>query len=1182
MAAAKGAMSVQEQPTHAEIALHLLGPFEASAGGQQVVLGGQRQRAVLARLALAGGSIVPVERLIDELWDGAPPPSALNTLQSYVSNLRRAFSTPGSLVERVGPGYRVSLAPEQVDLHRFAAAVAGAADRELDPVDRVGSLDGALALWRGPALADFADQEWARPDIVRLEELRLTAMEARFDAFIEDGRHATVVGELEQAVRDHPLRERFCAQLMLALYRSGRQADALRAYERSRTYLGEEVGLDPGPDLQRLAGAILDHDAWLQDASAEATSSLTVAPVATAEAAPPPALVVAPCRALADHRAGRPFVGRAPLLAALRAQWERVTSSGQPSMVLVSGEAGIGKTRSVQHLAREVERGGGTVLWGRCTTDPDVVYQPLVGALLGALADEDPGRLTAAVRARPGLSPMLPNTSRDAAPAPTVDRLEVYEAAAELLASLAGSAPVLLVVDDAQWADAASLHVIEHVLRHHLTGRLLVVGTVRRPSGGSTPELDRLAASLRRDDLLCSLDLAGITEPEVAELLRAMGQPDGGAVAIHQRTAGNPFFIEQLATTGAGAEALPETVRDVLEARVTDLGADARAVLLAAAVLGARVELGVLEAVSGVDRASLLDITDRATDAGVLVEDDAVGWVAFPHALVRQSLLSGATRNRLAQLHLRAADALDERSRRPSTIAAVAHHLLDADALAPLDRRVAAVVAAARSSLASMAPEVTMTWLDRLVPLLAAVEEEGPEDRASACAFDAHLLAAAAQRQLGDRPASSAAAWAAVSRARSLRDPELLARATDAAARAVAGVGFDIGEPDPELLSLMDEALAAIGGDPSEARATLLSWSAAARTGVDDPLRDEHSLEALRISEVLGDPAVAARAGLARRLAAAGPFGLPERLTQGPLALGAAVAAGDVELEIVNLVFDVVDLLESGRVEASVASLETLRSRLAPLASPSADTYLHFLDANMALLRGDLQGGEAAAAAGLAAGELAHGGNALQAWAAQQFLLAWSRGTLGELAPMVGQIADERPTVPIWRVALAGTLVAAGDPAAERLCAELGVSAHSQYRGDSQWGVSMATLAEVAWCVGDERTGAVVAELLAPLTTNVAVTAMGAVSVGHIHRAHGLAVAVSGDLDAGLASVEAAVLAARQAGFHVWLARALHDRSLLLARRGRRGDAAAAERSGEEAASLSRRLGAALTLAPGR
>jgi DNA-binding SARP family transcriptional activator/tetratricopeptide (TPR) repeat protein len=1152
----------------ADIALRLLGPFEATVARRPVALGGRRQRAVLARLALARGGVVPVERLIDDLWDGEPPPSALNTVQSYVSNLRRAFATQLPLIERVGPGYRIAVEPPRVDLHRFAATVAEAGAPGLPGGRRLELLDQALALWRGPALADFADDEWARADIVRLDELRLGAMEARFEALVDDGRHAGIVGELEQAVRDHPLRERFCALLMLALYRSGRQADALRAYERTRTYLGEEVGLDPGPDLQRLAGAILEHDGWLDETEPRSPA-----------AAPPsdlPRFAAGPCRMLDDHRSDRPFVGRADALDWLDRQWARVAAERRGSVAIVSGEAGIGKTRLVQRFARRVEQAGGVVLWGRCTTDPDVVYQPVVSALLGAAADVDPAALTAAVAAHPGLAPLLPNARRGENPVPSADRLEVYEAAARFVGQLRAGRPLLVVVDDAQWADAASLHLIQHVLDHHRTGDLLVVGTVRRPAGHPTEELDRLLTRLRRDDRLATLDLAGITADEVGLLLGAMGRSasDDVASAVHDRTAGNPFFIEQLAVEDGIA--VPDTVRELLEIRMAGLGTEARSVLLAAAVLGARAELDVLGAVTGIGSGALLDITDEATAAGVLVEDDAVGWVAFPHALVRQTILAGATRNRLARLHWRAAEAIEAQPSRSTTASAVAHHLLDAAGLVPVARRARAALAAADAGLGSMAPETTLEWVDRVDALLA--DEEGPDVAALRC--EARVLASAAHRFLGDRPASGAAAWHAVAGARSLGRADLLAAAADAVALSVAGIGFDIGVVDEALLALLDEALAALGPAPTPARATLLAWSGSARTGLDDPRRDEHSGEAIRIGREAGDPVVAARARLARRVAMSGPRSLDERLGLGAGAAEAAAAAGDVEIEVLTLVLDVVDLLEAGRVAESAATLERLRARLAPLGRPSANAYLHYLDANDALLRGDLVAGAAAADLGLAAGERAHGGNAVQAWGAQQFLLAWARGGLGDLVPLVAQMAEDSPLMPIWRVALAASLAAAGDPAAVPLCAELGAGAPDHYVGDAQWTVAMAMLGEIAHVVDDGPTGAVVAGLLAPFVERVTVTAMGAVSVGHVHRAHGLALAATGDHDAALASLDRAVRAARQAGFHTWLARSLHDRGAVLARRAKRGDRAAADRNLDEAAVLGRRLGISLTLAP--
>jgi DNA-binding SARP family transcriptional activator len=266
--------------------IRLLGPIVAERSGEPVSLGGRRQRAVLARLAIGSGQIVTVERLVDDIWAGDPPATALNTLQSYISLLRRTLGDP-RLLRREGPGYVLSVGRQQLDAARFEDRVlAGRVALADDPQSALVELDAALEEWRGPALADVADEDWARAAAVHWAELRLTALEARFDALLALGRHADAVGELERATDQHPLREGFARQLMIALYRSGRQADALRAYSRTRTLLAEELGLDPTPQLAALQSAILNHD---PDLAAPAPSAIAPGPrpAASRTAAPP-------------------------------------------------------------------------------------------------------------------------------------------------------------------------------------------------------------------------------------------------------------------------------------------------------------------------------------------------------------------------------------------------------------------------------------------------------------------------------------------------------------------------------------------------------------------------------------------------------------------------------------------------------------------------------------------------------------------------------------------------------------------------------------------------------------------------------------------------------------------------------------------------------------------------------
>jgi DNA-binding SARP family transcriptional activator len=227
----------------------ILGPLEAVDGDNTLPLGGERQRALLALLLTRPNSVVSTDRLVDELWGDHPPKAALNTIQYYVSQLRKTLGAD-RIVTRP-PGYLIRIEPEELDLARF---------ERLSEEGTVESLHAALELWRGPALADLADESFARDEASRLEELRLVVQERRIEADLESGGTAELVAELEQLVAEHPLRERLRGQLMIALYRSGRQAEALTAYQAARSTLVEELGLEPGLELQELERAILRQD----------------------------------------------------------------------------------------------------------------------------------------------------------------------------------------------------------------------------------------------------------------------------------------------------------------------------------------------------------------------------------------------------------------------------------------------------------------------------------------------------------------------------------------------------------------------------------------------------------------------------------------------------------------------------------------------------------------------------------------------------------------------------------------------------------------------------------------------------------------------------------------------------------------------------------------------------------
>jgi len=248
--------------------VRLLGPFQVEDTGRRITIGGVRQRAVLADLVLHASEVVPSEQLLVDLWGEDAPPSAANALQAAISRLRRVLP-PGRLIT-TAPGYSLRIFPAELDVRQFEQLIAEGRDAVVagNAAEAAGTLDQALSLWRGPPLADFRYEPFAQAEITRLEELYLTCLEERAEARLARGSASELAAELRGLVSEHPLRERLRGQLMLSLYRSGRQADALEVYRDFRSTLAEELGLEPSPELGELEAAILRQDAALSFGSA--------------------------------------------------------------------------------------------------------------------------------------------------------------------------------------------------------------------------------------------------------------------------------------------------------------------------------------------------------------------------------------------------------------------------------------------------------------------------------------------------------------------------------------------------------------------------------------------------------------------------------------------------------------------------------------------------------------------------------------------------------------------------------------------------------------------------------------------------------------------------------------------------------------------------------------------------
>jgi DNA-binding SARP family transcriptional activator len=329
----------------------ILGPVEVRVDGRPVAVTASKPRTLLAALLVHANKVVTATRLIDLLWGEDPPASAKATLQSYVLQLRRLLPSPagsqdgGGVLLTRSPGYLLRVEPERLDLDRFQGLVDAAhqARRDGDPAQAAAHLRQALGLWRGPALCDVNSDTLRWVEAPRLEELRLAALEARIDAELQLGLHASLVGELHALAATHPLRERFAGQLMLALYRCGRQADALEAFAATRRRLVEDLGLEPAQDLQRLHQAILAGDPALHHPTA--TTDRPGRPVQASQPVP---------RELPSPVAG--FTGRARELQRLGRLLDlTATAAGRPVVIsAIDGMGGIGKSALAIQAAHQL------------------------------------------------------------------------------------------------------------------------------------------------------------------------------------------------------------------------------------------------------------------------------------------------------------------------------------------------------------------------------------------------------------------------------------------------------------------------------------------------------------------------------------------------------------------------------------------------------------------------------------------------------------------------------------------------------------------------------------------------------------------------------------------------------------------------------------------------------------
>ncbi|WP_146754494.1 ATP-binding protein, partial [Micromonospora noduli] len=632
--------------------LRVLGPLEVEVDtGGPVDLGGPRQRAVLALLLAARGEVVSVGQMIEDLWRGDAPPRAIASLQAYVSHLRRLLEparerrAPARVLVTAPPGYALRLPADAVDAGRFETLLAEA--RAVGPADPGRArrlLSVGLDLWRGRAYAEFAGEPWAQPEVLRLEELRLGARELLLDVTVRCGDAAEAVPEAELLTRQAPLREESWRLLALALWRTGRQGDALAALRRARATLADQLGLDPGPALVEVESAILGQRLDLL----------------------PP---VAATAVRGQRQVSEVFVGREAELDALRQAAAEAVASG-PRVALLSGEAGAGKTSLLTRFRDELTAQGWLVAVGRC---PEVEGAPPAWAWVEALRQlaeqAPPGDLA------PALAPLLGGGDGEPGGDVTAGRFRLHRAVGAWLDAAAARRPVTVILDDLHAADAETLLLLQSVTEM-TTGTVLFVAALR-PADNTERLADTMAVLARRSPQ--RIPLGGLTTSEVERLLGALARttvdPDTVA-ALAERTGGNPFYVRESARLLAAEGTLvatsdvPEGVRDVLRRRLSRLPSTAVSVLRLASAVGREAEVRTLVDAAGTDEGAVLRALEAGLAAGLLTEP-APGRVRFVHGLVCDTIYTDLPQLRRTRLHARIADAT--RRLRPDDYPALAH-----------------------------------------------------------------------------------------------------------------------------------------------------------------------------------------------------------------------------------------------------------------------------------------------------------------------------------------------------------------------------------------------------------------------------------------------------------------------------------------------------------------------------
>jgi DNA-binding SARP family transcriptional activator/tetratricopeptide (TPR) repeat protein len=1123
--------------------IRILGPTEVRHDGSSVALRGAKPRQLLVLLAIRANRPVPTEQLIEELWEGEPPPSAATALRVHFGRLRSVLEpdrSPSTASVRLpaGPhGYRLRVEPGELDAERFERGVLAArrANAEGDPGGAVPLLTDALDLWRGPALTDVRDLSAGRSETTRLEELHGVAFEELVDARLALGEHALVVDVISAAIELYPLREKLTAGLMVALYRGGRVSDALRAYTALARRLDDQLGVIPSEALRRL-----EEDVLLQ----RSTLDLVPAPAASSPMhLHPPAI-----RMTGRHEELRDLVTSVC-----------TPPNEKPRLTVAVGPAGIGKSTLIKELGSRLERDGFRVVVGTCEPHPPDPFAPF-GHILrlvegdGNSADGEPepeAEFTALEKERNDTVLLAPDADHRTA------QFRLFETVAHGLAG--DGTTTVVVVEDLHLADRLTLQLLRHLVRHSALARVPFVATYR--DDDISGERLELIQSLAPPSQCRVLRLRPFHDGEVRSLIRAIAPPESvGVLADHASTirgvtGGNPLFLRELLRelddegmklvngddlNVALARIAPAGVRALIDRRVERLTEYGRHVVHMAAALDEGISTELLADACGRSVESVLDSVEECLAVRLLVEDlDDFDSFRFPHALVRNAVYAEIPRRRRTEIHREIAQALSRRPAGYVRVSTLARHFCEA---APLGLQMEAATYAERAGVDAerhLMFAQAASWYEQAMHWRSSSHvEDGQHGR-----LQFALGRAYAYDKRHDQ--AQKAFLDAADTARRIGDPALLA---DIALTA-DGPWSSGSEFRAAALPLLEEALESLDDGDGLRRVRVLAGIASDLYFADPEREGDVASRAVEIASRLDDPVAFATARMAmHRWLTHDPTARSRRLAlsrSACAALGPTEQTGELFLQLQRAVL--ADLLENGEIVEFQQTMAQYEDQATVLCSPRDIYWSMALRATEKTIHGDLPTAEqlarGAALRGHELDQVSDGALLLQ-----RFVIRYQQGRLAEELPVLRQVHRADSVFRAGASLAATALSETGRQARAMEVTRMTLGADgSELPRDVFWLGAVALFSGVAAQSDDRELQQVLSRLLEPCADHVVVFGAGGAVLGSAHHWLGLLASALGHPGEAVRQFDLAEAMADQIEAPFWAAQAQMEASRVLA-----------------------------------